>query len=171
MRLASARTSRATTATTAALQMMALATVALGDFVLVQQPALRHGGTGASTTTTSSSSSNAQSMLTIAHAAVGVHESMSTISGLGVRGYKEAFVAAVDRVGLEATNPAVLACLYARTRNKTYAEGAVVNLAAAASGTKPLWLKQDRVSTHQAHTAAWCARALDLGGGDDDDGL
>jgi len=149
--------------------MMALATVALGDFVLVEQPALRHGGTGASTTT--SSSSNAQSMLSIAHAAVGAHESMSTVSGLGVRGYKEAFVAAVDRVGLEATNPAVLACLYARTGNKTYAEGAVVNLAAAASGTKPLWLKQDRVSTHQAHTAAWCARALDLGGGDDEDGL
>ena len=66
----------------------------------------------------------------------------------GVTGYLEAFVSAVDRVGLAATNPAVLACLYARTGNRTYAEGAVANLAAAASGIKPLWLKEDRVSVN-----------------------
>lgn len=59
--------------------------------------------------------------------------------------YAQAFIDAVDILGLDRTNPAILACLYAKTGNTTYAEAAVRNLGDAASDTKPAWLANDRV--------------------------
>ena len=58
--------------------------------------------------------------------------------------YLQGYINAANAAGLETVNPTLLAVLYDVTGNTTYARAAADSLAAAASPTKPPWLKGDK---------------------------